>query len=282
MKRVLITGKNSYIGANLKKWLEVYPGEFQVESISLRDDYWKFMDFSRYDVLIHTVGIAHQKETNNNKPLYFKVNRDLTYEVAQKAKNEGVKQFIFLSSMSVYGITEGIINKYSQLKPTNNYGKSKLQAEQLLQDLDSTNYKIAIVRPPMVYGEKCKGNYNYLSTFARLTPVFPDVKNSRSMIYIDNLCEFIKNLIDDCSSGVFTPQNNEYICTSEMVKLISEYHGKKIWLIKILNPFLKLRIIDGFTKKVFGSLVYDKQMSSYPTEYNIFSIKDSIGKSEVK
>lgn len=282
MKRVLITGKNSYIGANLKKWLEVYPGEFQVESISLRDDYWKFIEFSRYDVVIHTVGIAHQKETKNNKSSYFKVNRDLTYEVAQKAKNEGVKQFIFLSSMSVYGITEGIINKYSQLEPTTSYGKSKLQAEQLLQDLDSANYKIAIVRPPMVYGEKCKGNYNYLSTFARMSPVFPYIKNSRSMIYIGNLCEFIKNLIDDCNRGVFTPQNNEYICTSEMVKLISEIHGKKIWLIKILNPFLKLSILRGFTIKVFGSLVYDKQMSSYPTEYNIFSIKDSIGKSEVK
>lgn len=281
MKRVLITGKHSYIGSNLKSWLESYPTKYEVESISLRDDIWEKMNFNMYDVVVHTVGIAHKKETNTNKKMYYKVNRDLTYKVAQKAKNEGVKQFIFLSTMSVYGITEGIIDEYSSLKPTNSYGESKLQAEQLLQGLDSVDYKIAIIRPPMVYGAKCKGNYKNLSKFAKMTPVFPDIKNSRSMIYIGNLCEFIKKLIDDSNRGIFTPQNNEYVCTSEMVQLISESHEKKIRLIKILNPFLKSRSI-GITKKVFGTLVYDKKLSRYPTEYNIFSLEDSIEKSEVK
>ena len=281
MKRVLITGKYSYIGSNLKSWLASYPTKYEVESISLRDKVWENMDFSMYDVVIHTVGIAHQKETSTNKKIYYKVNRDLTYKVAQKAKNEGVKQFIFLSSMSVYGIKEGIIDEYSPLRPTNSYGKSKLQAEQLLQGLDDFDYKIAIVRPPMVYGEKCKGNYSILSKVAKVTPIFPDIKNSRSMIYIGNLCEFIKNLIDDSNSGVFTPQNNEYVCTSEMVQLVSESHEKKIRLIKLLNPFFESRSI-GITKKIFGSLVYDKKLSRYPTEYNIFSLEDSIEKSEVK
>jgi nucleoside-diphosphate-sugar epimerase len=263
MKKILIAGKNSYVGMSLDKWLGNYPDRYSIDSISLRDDTWRENDFSEYEVVFHVAGIAHIKETRENAHLYYKVNRDLAYEVAQKAKIEGVKQFIFLSSMSVYGIESGVINKNSPLKPISNYGKSKLEAEELITNLEDSVFKVAILRPPMIYGKGCKGNYTRLAKFALGTPVFPGIDNNRSMIYIDNLSEFVKCLVDNCDHGLFFPQNNDYVSTSEMVELIAKAHGKKIILTSLFNPLLNLMKNKSTFKKVFGSLVYDESLSKY-------------------
>jgi nucleoside-diphosphate-sugar epimerase len=275
MKKILITGKNSYVGKSLEKWLKKYPHRYSLDSISLRDDSWRDKSFSGYDVVFHVAGIAHIKETKENASLYYKVNRDLAYEVAQKANIEGVKQFIFLSSMSVYGIESGVISKNSPLKPKSNYGKSKLQAEELIRPLESNEFKLAIIRPPMIYGKGCRGNYSRLENLALKVPVFPSIENKRSMIYVDNLCEFVRFIIDDSNSGIFFPQNADYVCTSEMVKKIAELHGTKIRMTKSLNFFLRLIRIST-VKKVFGDLVYDKQIDEYKNKYTVYDFETSI------
>jgi len=275
MKKILITGANSYIGTSLEKWIERYPDKYSIDTVDMRDDSWKKKDFSEYDVVFHVAGVAHIKETKENAVFYFKVNRDLAYETAQKAKDDGVKQFIFLSSMSVYGIENGVIDRNSSLNPKTNYGKSKLQAEKWIVSLEDESYKIAILRPPMIYGKGCKGNYPRLVKLALKVPFFPNVENKRSMIYIDNLCEFVRVLIDDCRSGLFFPQNEEYVCTSDMVRLIAEAHGKKIWMTKLFNPLLSLLKI-GTVNKVFGDLVYKKSMSGYKDNYYLHDFKTSI------
>jgi UDP-glucose 4-epimerase len=274
MKKILVTGANSYIGTSFEKWLQQWCDKYNVDTLNMRDGSWKNKDFSQYDSVLHVAGIAHIKETKENADLYYKVNRDMVYEVAQKAKTDGVKQFIFLSSMSVYGIESGVIDKDSPLNPKNNYGKSKLQAEKLIVALEDDTYKIVILRPPMIYGKGCKGNYKRLAKFALKLPVFPDMWNQRSMIYIDNLCEFIRLLIDDCKSGLFCPQNKDYVCTTEMVILIAGAHGKRVRLTKLFNPLLKL-IKSDLINKVFGDLVYKKSMSEYQT-YCIADLRTSI------
>lgn len=282
MKKILITGANSYIGKSLAKWLGNHSGNYNVNSISIRNDSWKEEEFSEYDVVFHTAGIAHIKETKHNVNLYYKVNRDLAYETAKKAKKDGVKHFIFLSSMSVYGIESGVIDKNSTLKPKSNYGRSKLQAEELIATLVDDTFKVAILRPPMIYGNGCKGNYSRLEKLALKVPVFPSIENKRSMIYIDNLCEYVKLLIDDYSSGLFFPQNKEYVCTSEMVKLIAEEHGKKIQMTKLFNP--SLRILNrrvGIVNKVFGNLTYEKSMSQYKKSYQVRSLEESINRTDI-
>ena len=265
MKRVLITGSNSYIGNKLTEWLENFPGEYSIDSISLRNDSWKDKDFAEYDVIVHMAGIAHIKETKENADLYYKVNCDLTYEVAHKAKLEGVNQFIFLSSMSVYGMDFGVINENSELNPKTNYGKSKLKAERLILPLADNSFKIAILRPPMIYGEGCRGNYPKLASLSLKTPFFPDIVNKRSMIFINNLTEFIRRIIEIDASGVFFPQNKEYVGTTELVKLIASVHGKKI---RIIRGFKWITLI-GFKfssnfRKVFGTLIYDKELLGGP------------------
>ncbi|PAK35392.1 NAD-dependent epimerase/dehydratase family protein [Peribacillus simplex] len=279
MKKILITGSNSYVGTSLEKWLSDYPDRYSIDSISLRNELWKEKDFSEYDVVFHVAGIAHIKETKDNENFYYRVNCDLAYETAKKAKNEGVKQFIFLSSMSVYGIESGVIDKRSHLNPKSNYGKSKLQAEKLIKTLGDDVFKIAVIRPPMIYGKGCKGNYPRLVNLTLKLPVFPEIENKRSMIYIDNFCEFVRLLINDCSSGLYFPQNKEYVCTSEMIEMIAITHGKKIRMTRFFNPLLKL-LKTNTLNKVFGDLVYDRVMSEYTSEYQVYEFKSSISLTE--
>jgi len=280
MKQILITGKNSYIGNSLEQWLEKTPGKYRVEKVSLRGEGWEALDFSGYDTLIHMAGIAHISSDPAMEEAYYRVNRDLTIKVARKAKAEGVKQFIFMSSIIVYTgcyDEQGVITKDTVPDPRGFYGKSKIQAEEGLEDLRSKQFKIAVLRPPMVYGRNGKGNYRKLSRFARLTPIFPNVENQRSMLHIDNLCEFMKQLIDCEARGLYFPQNKEYVKTGELVKAIRKAHGKNTYLVKLFNPMVKRMARKGIMNKVFGNLVYEKSMSEYEEfDYRVRSFKESI------
>lgn len=281
MKNVLVTGKDSYIGMSVESWLMKENDKYKVDTVDMIDGSWKEKDFSPYDVVFHVAGIAHVKETKENRDLYYKVNRDLAFETAKKAKEEGVKQFIFLSSMSVYGIDNGVIDEETPINPKNNYGKSKMQGEELIKPLDDDNFKVAILRPPMIYGKRCKGNYQRLASFAKKSPVFPKIQNQRSMLHIDNLCEFIKLIIDNEESGLFFPQNKEYVCTSEMVKIIAEVNGKKMRMTKAFNPIIKVMSNVNLINKVFGNLVYEMGMSEYDKcEYRVKKFKGTIKATE--
>lgn len=281
MKRILITGANSYIGTSFEKWVSKESQKYTVHTLDMIDGSWRNFDFSHYDVVFHVAGIAHIKEKKSNRDLYFKVNRDLAYETAKKSKVEGVKQFIFLSSMSVYGLEKGIIDSNTEPKPKTAYGRSKLEAENLILSLQDDNFTVAILRPPMVYGKGCKGNYPRLVKLALKLPIFPDVDNKRSMIYIDNLSEFVRLVIDNQESGLFFPQNAEYVKTSEMVRLIAEAHGKKVRLSKVLNFLVRLINVKTINK-AFGELIYVKGLPATKSfDYCKVGLKESISKTEV-
>ncbi len=254
MKKILITGANSYIGVSFENYMKAWPAEYEVDTVDMLDGSWREKDFSSYDAIFHVAGIAHIKETKENACLYYEVNRDLAVETAQKAKAEGVKQFVYLSSMSVYGKESGEISLDTPPSPNSNYGKSKLEAEGKLSLLQDENFHVAFLRPPMVYGKNCKGNYQSLRSFALKYRVFPSLKNERSMIYIDNLSEYVKKVIDGNVSGVFFPQNGEYVQTKELVKKICETNGRKMRIVGLLNV-IKLFPLKA-VKKVFGNLKY--------------------------
>lgn len=277
MKKILITGANSYIGTSFESYMQRYENEYQVDTVDMIDGSWKEKSFSGYDVIFHVAGIAHQKESKENKDLYYKVNRDLAIEVAKKAKNDGALQFIFLSSMSVYGMVTGVITKETVPNPNTHYGKSKLEAEQGIKELAGDSFKVATLRPPMIYGKDCKGNYRSLSKLALKLPIFPKVKNKRSMLYIDNLSEFVKLLIDEQGEGLLFPQNAEYVNTSEMASLICKANNKKIRLTRLLNwTFPILSLATKSIKKAFGSLAYDMELSKDASRYSVVTFEDSI------
>lgn len=284
MKKILITGKNSYVGNSFEEWVANDSDKYSIEKISMRDDSWKNKDLSSYDVILHVAGIAHVSTDPKMEDQYYKVNRDLTIDIAKRAKVEGVKQFIFLSSIIVYGDStrdKQVIDRNTIPKPSNFYGNSKLQAEEGIKKLEDDQFKIVIIRPPMIYGKDSKGNYPKLAKAARKLPIFPDIDNQRSMLHIDNLSEFTRLMIENEESGLFFPQNREYVKTSEMVRLIAEAHGKQIKLIRFFNPFLsRLRQKKNILNKVFGDLAYDQKISSYRTNYQVKNLKESIEATE--
>lgn len=259
-RKILVTGKNSYIGDSFSSYASAH-GDCVcvVDTIS---DEWKNTDFSGYDAVLHVAAIVHKQNRKYTEQECFDVNTNLAFEVAKKAKESKVKQFVFISTMSVYGVVNGVITKDTLKKPFNIYGETKLKAEQMLKTLCDENFAVTIVRPPLVYGKGCKGNYNELANFAKKHPFFPDYESHRSMIYIDNLSGFIKKSIDEELSGEYCPQDDCFVKTSEMVKLVANANGRKIRMTKFFNPLitLALKLKIGIICKVFGSLTYEKDL----------------------
>lgn len=289
MKRILITGADSYIGVSVENYLKRWQNRYQVDTVSLRCENWREQSFRGYDSVLHVAGIVHQAKTKDDPAqaeLYDRVNHRLAVETAEKAKADGVGQFIFMSTESVYGLTAPVgrtvtITKDTPLRPVDNYGISKAKAEGGLAALGADGFRVAILRPPMIYGKGCKGNYQTLAKLAKKLPVFPLVENHRSMLYIDNLSEFIRLLVEDGAEGVFCPQNAEYVSTCDMVSRIAHANGRGIlmvrgftWALKLISPLTSL------AGKAFGSLCYDRSLSDYPRDYCVKSFEESIAETE--
>lgn len=289
MKKILITGANSYIGMSFENHLKQWPDRYQVDTVDMTTPHWREQSFSGYDAVYHVAGIAHSdygKISQERAELYYSVNTHLAVETAEKAKRDGVKQFIFMSSASVYGESapigkDKVITRSTPVSPVNSYGDSKVQAEKGILPLQDESFRVAVLRPPMIYGRGCKGNYSTLTKLAKKLPVFPYVDNQRSMLYIENLVEFVRMVVDNEEQGIFWPQNNEYTNTSEMVKMIAQVHDKRVVMVKGLNWALKLMShVTGLVNKAFGSLCYDHEMSRYKQDYCIMNLEDSIRETE--
>jgi UDP-glucose 4-epimerase len=284
MKKILITGANSYIGESFKEYAaENYTGRFEIDTIGVHGEKWHRYDFSKYDAVFHVAGIAHVSTDPKMESEYFKVNRDLTVEVGKIAKAAGVQQFIFMSSSIVYGDSivgedANSINLETKLSPSNFYGKSKVEAEEGLLKLSDGDFKVAILRCPMIYGPRCvKGNFPLLTKIAKVAPIFPDIENKRSALYVKNLSEFVATLVETSKSGIFLPQNPDYFKTSEVISLISRASGKKLHLSKGVNALV--RFLFGKTesyKKAFGNLYYDMTSSCCDLGYQKYTLQESI------
>lgn len=294
MKKVLITGSNSYIGVSFENYVKDHYGkELAIETIDMIDGSWREKDFSSYDIVYHVAGIAHAdvgRVSEEVKAKYYAVNTDLTIETCKKAKEDGVKQFVFMSSAIVYGDSAPLgkrkrITIKTKPKPSNFYGDSKWKADKGVRRLASDDFIVTVLRPPMIYGKGSKGNYPTLSKMAKKLPIFPDIYNERSMLYIENLCEFLCQIMIRGKGGIFWPQNKEYTKTSEMVKIIGEVSGHKVRVSKAWNLGVNIAShipgkISDLANKAFGNMSYDKKMSQYYFDYQIVGLRESIERTE--
>lgn len=297
MKRILIAGANSYIGTSLERYLLEYndlQGRelYRVDTVSQRDPRWEEHDLRGYDAVFQASGIAHADTgavSRERQALYYQVNCDLAVHTAQKAQAAGVGLFIYPSSVIVYGDSAPygktrMITAQTPAECAHFYGDSKIRAEEALRRLEA-GMQVAILRLPMVYGRGSKGNYPLLAKLAGRLPFFPDVKNQRSMIYIENLCEFIRQRIEEGKGGLYFPQNSEYTTTSRMVQEIAAARGKKLRLLKIMNPLVALAShvpgkIGNMANKAFGSLTVDRAMSGDVEGYCLYDLRESIRRTE--
>jgi UDP-glucose 4-epimerase len=268
MTRILICGKDSYIGKSLILELSRI---FEFDELDLTNNDWRDYDFSKYDTLIHLAAIVHRPEVKD-KELYFKVNSDLPNDVAIQAINQGVKHFIFFSTMGVYGKSpslhgDGKISANSNYLPDNLYGLSKLAAEiRLIKMQSELNFVLTIIRPPNVYGENCPGNYYHFMRYcAKYLFIFPLLRHNKfSMINIKELCIVVQNVIQNRTRGIICPQDNgdqsNALRIRNMAIQYGKFHsqskvlGKLLYIIFRIYPFKQI-------SNLFGDLFYDETLA---------------------
>lgn len=260
-KRVLITGKDSYVGTSVKRYLEQTPALFEAQELDVRTEEWTKHSFRGYDVVFHVAGIVHRRKAPEE--LYYQVNRDLAVRVAEKAKNEGVGQFIFMSTEAIYGKQsvigkENMITRETPLLPKSAYGKSKLEAERGISALENEAFRVCVLRPPMIYGPGCPGNYKTLEKLVLRFGVVPVIENERSMAHIDTICAYVKDCILENRAGVFCPQDAAYVQTAEMMKQIAGAHGRKVHESKLLGVCVRVgAVFLPVLRKAFGNLTIE-------------------------
>ncbi|WP_396128571.1 NAD-dependent epimerase/dehydratase family protein [Exiguobacterium mexicanum] len=274
MKSILISGVSGYIGSSFNKWMKkTNKSNYKIDNINLKNAEWKSTDLSEYQTILHLAAIVHSPlETTSS---YYQVNRDLTIALAKKAKEDGVKHFVFFSTLSVYGLHSGNIDRHTKENPTTDYGKSKLEAERGLIKLIDANFKVTIIRPPIVYGPEAPGNFTKMVKLFNFIPIFPKVENERSMIFIDTLSEFIYLVIKYEVTGIYVPQNKEYVSTSSVFENYRRLNGKIGFLLPLLLTF-RFYSTNPTLSKVFGSLTVSKEMSYIPFEYQKISFERTI------
>ena len=281
MKKIIITGVGSYVGESVRKYILSTSTDFEIYAVDTMGDNWKKADYSQYDVVYHVAGIAHVNADPKMEALYYKVNRDLTIEVARAAKAAGVKQFIFMSSQIVFhesqSLKSEVLTAETKENPNGFYGDSKFQAELGIKPLEDENFKVCILRPCMIYGPNAKGNFPRLAKLATKVPVFPCWHNKRSMLYIDNLAEFVKQAILRELSGTFYPQNRELADTVEIIRFFAKASGHKVWITRLLNPFVWLgSFVLQPINKMFATYYYDPEMSKMDFDYQLVSFEESL------
>lgn len=280
MKRILITGATSWIGSEVEAHLAAFPGRYGVERVSLRGDAWKERSWEGFDSVLHLAALSLEGLAALEQCL--SVNRNLTVEVAKKARAEGVSQLIFTSTMHVYGAgSPGSVSEPITLEtepcPISPYGISKLEGERALADFAEDGFGIATLRPPLVYGPGCSGNFALLAKLARTTPIFPEVDNRRSMIFSRNLAELIRLIMEDGRTGLFLPQDQEPIRTSDLVALLATAQGSRVRLSKSLAPAARAAArYSEKARKVFGSSWYRSDASDCGLRYRLYSLGTSV------
>lgn len=262
---ILILGKDSYIGNHLDSWFSAH--DHQVEQLDVRSDDWRDFDYSYFDTIIHVAGIVHRQDCKDWN-LYKRVNTDMPIEIAAIAKSQGVKQYVYFSTMGVFGkdkaLRQNIIDINDRPKADSMYSKSKMLAEEGLEKLNDESFRVAFVRPPSVYGKGCKGGYiSGFTMIVRKLPLIPCAYRSarQSFIYIDNLCECVRLIVENRLTGVFCPQDDEIPNANELFEAIAHGLGKKYHQSRFLGRLMQIVSFIPLVKKAYGGIEYSRSLS---------------------
>ena len=266
--KVIVTGANGFVGT---RFMQYNQARFQLEPLSLRSVDWSKVNLAGIDAVVHLAGKAHDMHSTNDAE-YFEINYDLTKKLADKAREQGVPHFIYISTVKVYGDEDReVLNEQSDCHPEDAYGKSKLQAELYLRSIENNQFRVAIVRPPLVYGPGVKGNLIRVLGLAgtNLPLPFARTANKRSMVYLDNLVELLNSILEKRSSGTFVAGDEHTVSTEELIAEIRRAMHKKPRLISIpaLARSILRKLKPAFYKRLFGSFVIDNQNTNKALQF---------------
>ena len=273
-KTLMITGASGFIGSN---FIERYKDKYNIIPVDLLKIKPEEIDFRGVDTVLHLAALVHQMK-GAPREKYFEVNTELTRRVAEEAKKQGVRHFVFYSTVKVYGYDGDlynhnlILNEESECKPMNDpYGESKWEAEKILRRLEDDNFKIGIIRPPMVYGKGVKGNMESLIKLVKMLPILPFNydKNRRSLVNIENLMYLTALVIDKEASGVFLPLDEKNISLKEIVEGIEKAYNLKRINIPMIQPifWLLTKMKPNIMVRLFGTLQFDNQQTKEKLGY---------------
>ncbi len=276
LKNVLVTGSNGYLGSS---FINQYKNKYKFENFSLLTQKLEDINFDSVDIVLHCAALVHQKIEHSYEK-YHEINVEYPLKLAKLAKENGVKQFVFISTIAVYGEDEEKLDENTVCNPITPYGKSKLAAEKELLKLNDDNFVVSIIRPPMIYGKNAPGNIDSLIKLVKKLPIIPlgGIENKRSFISIQNLCHMIDEIITQQKAGVFLASDDEPLSTSRLIELIAKNLNKKVYLIKIpfFESFLKL-VKPSFHKRLYGSLEVDNSITKEKLNLkNPYSVEDGI------
>lgn len=269
MTKILITGANSFLGQNIIS----NSRNKEIDEVCLIKNKVEDINFSVYDVVVHVAAIVHQT-TKISEDEYFKINTDLCIEVAKEAKNQGVKQFIFISTVKVYGEfrpERGIWNEDAICEPDDSYGKSKYAAEVKLNELIDNNFAVSIIRPPLIYGVGVKANMLSIIKLIDKFPILPlgGIKNKRSFTSIENLVQLIDVVIEKHISGVFLGMDDKPLSTTELSKIIAKHLNKKRYFFALPKFIVAIgnKLIPSIFDRLYGSFEIDNTLTRTSLEY---------------
>lgn len=255
--KLLLTGSSGFIGSYFQS---NYGDKCDIETFSFLKDDFDSLDLTQVDTVIHLSALVHQMG-GAAKEKYTKVNVDNTLALAQKAKQSGVKQFVFISSVKVYGEeTDTPYTEVTKCEPQDDYGKSKLAAENLLMEMEDNNFIVSILRTPIVYGKGVKANILNLVKLVDKVPILPfgSISNRRSMVYIGNLCDMIERLYECKISGTFLAGDDQPVSTTGLIEIIAKVRNRQVVLLNIpLFPQLLKTVKPSFYKRLYESLEVD-------------------------
>ena len=281
--KILIIGKNSYIGNHIDEWLSRYG--HKVAQLDVLTEDWKNYDYSSFDAIVHVAGIVHRPDCKDWE-LYKRVNTDMPVKIATMAKEQGVKQYIYFSTMGVYQASKklgaSVVNETTPLLSNSSsfYGMSKLMAEEALTKLQEEGFSVAFVRPPSVYGKGCKGGYiTGFKKIAQMLPVIPRAYENacQSFIYIDNLSECVRLIVENHLGGVFCPQDDEIPNANRLLEVICKGIGKTYRSSRLLGICLQLLSFIPLVKKAYGGIEYSRTLSDIAgLDYVVVSFEEGM------
>lgn len=268
--KIALSGSSGFLGTNLISYLNNFVSIKPLKRDEIIGD--KLADVQ---AVINFAGLAHDLKKVSNSSAYYKVNTEYGNRLFDAFLASDAEVFITISSVkAVADVTEEILTEEMNPNPQTHYGKSKLLADYYIQSKQiPVGKRVYILRPCMIHGPGNKGNLNLIYQIIRRGIPWPlgSFENKRSYCSVENICFVIKELIqrEDIPSGIYNVSDDVPISTNQLVQIIGDIMGNKIYIWKISPKVIRLfALLGDFIRLPLNSDRLSKLTENYVVSNN--------------